>query len=110
MKETLSAKQARFSSMVGHLLFWIEKQENYRVTFGHAKAESGHMKGSLHYQRLAIDLNLFKKDMKGIWRYCTSTEAHEPLGKYWKSIGGSWGGDFRRKDGNHYSLEHNGMQ
>lgn len=36
---------------------------------------------SVHKQRLAIDLNLFKGGV-----YQTSTEAHKPLGEYWKSL------------------------
>ena len=58
---------------------------------------------SLHKKRLAIDLNLFKDGV-----YLTSTDDHLPLGEYWESIGGSWGGRFN--DGNHYSLAHDGMR
>jgi hypothetical protein len=56
---------------------------------------------SCHKIRLAIDLNLFKDG-----RFLSTTEDHRPLGEWWKSQGGSWGGDFN--DGNHYSLEHEG--
>ncbi|HAO1973206.1 TPA: M15 family peptidase, partial [Escherichia coli] len=31
-------------------------------------------------------------------------------GEYWESIGGTWGGRFSRADGNHFSLEHNGVK
>lgn len=58
---------------------------------------------SAHKHRLAVDLNLFKD---GKW--LQNTKDHEPLGVYWESIGGSWGGRFN--DGNHYSLEHNGIK
>ena len=58
----------------------------------------GHSKKSFHPDRLAIDLNLFKDG-----KYLMETEDHRPLGEYWKSLGGTWGGDFKRKDGNHYS-------
>lgn len=58
---------------------------------------------SVHKQRLAIDLNLFKDGV-----YLSSTEDYVELGKYWESIGGTWGGRF--EDGNHFSLEHNGMK
>lgn len=51
---------------------------------------------SFHYKRLAIDLNLFKD---GVWM--TKTSDHEPFGKFWELLGGSWGGRFG--DGNHYS-------
>ena len=52
---------------------------------------------SLHKQRLAIDLNLFRDG-----RYLSSTESHRPLGEWWEAQGGSWGGRF--EDGNHYEL------
>ena len=50
---------------------------------------------SRHRVRLAIDLNLFKGD-----KYLTETKDHQPLGEWWESIGGIWGGRFN--DGNHY--------
>ena len=53
--------------------------------------------------RLALDLNLF---LDGA--FLTTTEGHRPLGEFWESIGGSWGGRFN--DANHYSLEHNGVR
>ena len=75
----------------------------YELTFGDAYAKTGHRKESLHYIRLAIDLNLFRNGV-----YLTSTADHLPLGLYWESIGGSWGGRFN--DGNHYSLAHEGKR
>lgn len=78
----------------------------YEVTFGDTYRDSRCAYGqafSLHRKRLAIDLNLFKDG-----KYLDSTAAHEPIGLFWESIGGSWGGRF--KDGNHYSLEHEGMK
>ncbi len=71
----------------------------YRITFGDAYANSGHQKESLHYTRLAIDLNLFKDG-----KYLTNTDDHAILGKYWESLGGTWGG--RWKDGNHYEYRY----
>ena len=99
---TLREKQSKFVLMVARLIdhaYFL----GYEMTFGDAYAKTGHMDGSLHYERLAIDLNLFKDGV-----YLTSTEHHEPLGLYWESIGGAWGGRFN--DGNHYSLEHNGRK
>lgn len=57
---------------------------------------------SAHKQRLAIDLNLF---LNG--RLVTATAGHQKLGEFWESLGGNWGGRFR--DGNHYSLMHDGI-
>ena len=99
---TLREKQSKFTLMVSKLIQWAYDQ-GYELTFGDAYARIGHIPNSLHYSRLAIDLNLFKD---GKW--LNKTEDHMPLGEYWESIGGSWGGRFR--DGNHYSLEHYGRK
>jgi hypothetical protein len=50
-----------------------------------------------------LDLNLFKDG-----KYLALTEDHKPLGEWWESQGGAWGGRFN--DGNHYSLEHEGIK
>lgn len=52
---------------------------------------------SCHKLKLAGDLNLFKNG-----RFLSDTQDHEPLGIWWESQGGAWGGRFN--DGNHYSL------
>lgn len=105
---TLGEKQRDFTFMVGELILWAY-DHGYELTFGRAyaseaanKADGGHPR-SLHRSRLAVDLNLFKDG-----KYLTETEDHLPLGEFWESIGGTWGGRF--DDGNHYSLEHNGMR
>ena len=102
---TLRQKQAKFAGMIARLILHAEAL-GYEVTFGeawrHPDATHGHPK-SLHKERLAVDLNLFKNN-----RYLSSTQAHAPLGEYWESLGGAWGGRF--SDGNHYSLEHNGRK
>lgn len=109
---TLSEKQALFTVMIAKLIFWAD-EHGYRLTFGEAyrppeqaaaNAKSGKgIKNSLHTLRLAVDFNLFKN---GVW--LTKSTDHQPLGEYWESIGGTWGGRFN--DGNHYSLEHNGVK
>jgi len=88
--------------MVALLLLEADRL-GYELTFGDAYAVSGHMENSLHYKRLAIDLNLF---IAGSYR--TDTASHRPLGEFWESLGGSWGGRF--DDANHYSLEHKGVR
>jgi len=94
----LRKKQSKFVRMTAKLIRHAESL-GYELTYGDAWAKTGHSKKSFHYKRLAVDFNLFKN---GEW--LTETEDHRPLGEYWKSIGGTWGGDFKRKDGNHYSL------
>lgn len=112
---TLSEKQLLFTVMIAQLIYWADER-GYRLTFGeayrtpeqaarNAKTGAG-IANSLHTQRLAVDFNLF---ING--QYQTQTEAYLPLGEFWESIGGSWGGRFKsRPDGNHFSLEHNGVR
>ena len=112
---TLGEKQRRFMPMVAELVEYAYSN-GYELTLGDGyrdprlhgqvgeKKGYGHPK-SAHKQRLAIDLNLFKGGV-----YLTTTEAHRPLGEFWESMGGSWGGRFSSPDGNHYSLEHNGVK
>lgn len=98
----LRKKQSQFVKMVASLIEFAY-ENGYELTFGDAYATSGHKENSNHYIRLAIDFNLFKNG-----KYCRKTADHLELGKFWESIGGSWGGRF--EDGNHYSLEYNGRK
>ncbi|HFJ4332287.1 M15 family metallopeptidase [Serratia liquefaciens] len=112
---TLSEKQQLFTKLIAQLILWAD-EKGYRLTFGeayrtpeqaalNAKKGSG-ISNSLHTKRLAVDLNLF---ING--QYQTNSTAYLPLGEFWESIGGSWGGRFRdRPDGNHFSLEHEGVR
>ena len=110
---TLGQKQRKFTYMIAQLIEYAY-QNDYELSFSDAyrdprlHGEVGEKKSyssanSLHKSRLAVDFNLFKDG-----QYLTTTEAHEPLGEYWESIGGCWGGRFG--DGNHYSLEHRGRK
>lgn len=116
MPSDLAKKQWEFSKMVGRLITFAYEQPGYTISFGEAyrtpeQAALNARKGSgiinsLHTKRLAIDINLF---IDGV--YQSDSNSYKVLGDYWKSIGGSWGGDFKtRKDGNHFSLEHNGVR
>lgn len=111
---TLSEKQQLFTKLIAQLILWAD-EKGYRLTFGEAyrtpeqaalNAKSGKgIANSLHTQRLAVDLNLFKDGI-----YQTDSAAYKELGLYWESLGGAWGGRFTRPDGNHFSLEHNGVR
>jgi hypothetical protein len=103
--EKLSEKQWRFTEMTASLIYWA-RDHGYKLTYGDAYRDDRCAYGqpfSLHKKRLAVDFNLFKDG-----KYLSTTEDHLPLGEFWESIGGSWGGRFN--DGNHYSLEHEGMR
>lgn len=116
---TLGKKQRKFTRMIAHLIEYAYAN-GYELTFGDAYRDprlhgdigvkkSYSSANSLHKSRLAVDFNLFKNG-----QYLTTTEAHRPLGEYWESIGGTWGGRFGENggtaDGNHYSLEHGGRK
>lgn len=111
---TLGDKQKRFTRMVADLIVWSYVQ-GYELTFGEAQrsqaqAEANAKSGagiakSLHLIRLAVDLNLF---IGGV--YQDKSEAYRPLGEYWEALGGSWGGRFSKPDGNHFSIEHEGVR
>lgn len=110
---TLGQKQRKLVLMVAKLIEFAYAN-GYELTLGDAyrdprlhgavgKKVGYSSANSLHKERLAIDLNLFKGG-----EYLTKTEDYKPLGEFWESIGGSWGGRFN--DGNHFSLEHNGRK
>ena len=112
---TLGEKQRLFARCVGLLIGWAYKN-GYELTFGDAfrspeqaaaNAASGKgISNSLHCKRLAVDLNLF---IDG--KYMTDSASYKPLGEYWKTLDPlcRWGGDFKRPDGNHFSITHEGV-
>jgi hypothetical protein len=110
---SLGELQRKLPPMVAKLIEYAYAQ-GYELTLGDAyrdprvHGEHGVKLGygaaySNHKQRLAIDLNLFRDG-----QYLTQTEDYTPLGLFWESIGGVWGGRFR--DGNHFSLEYQGRK
>lgn len=112
----LGSKQRLFVKLVGSLIGWAYSN-GYELTFGEtvrsveeAKKNAEDGKGitnSLHVIKLAVDLNLFKDGV-----YQTSWEAYTPLGTYWKTLDPlcRWGGDFKSRDADHFSVEHEGVQ
>jgi hypothetical protein len=107
----LNDKQINFARLIPRL---IDKafELGYAVTLGDAYRDPRCPYGSevsLHKQRLAIDLNLFRKEGTQ-WVFCPNTEDHKVLGEFWESLDSdcAWGGRF--KDGNHYSLKHEGRK
>ncbi len=98
---------------LGFEVTWGDAYRDPRV-FGNIgeKKGYGHPK-SAHKQRLAVDLNLFSDG-----QYLGTTEAHQMLGEWWEQQHpmARWGGRFRDKkgnpasDGNHYSVEFEGVK
>lgn len=117
MSATLGTQQRRFLPLVARLIdfayaqgFELTAGELYRTPEQAAlNAQSGSgIAHSLHTQRLAIDLQLFKDGV-----YLTDSAAYKPLGDFWKGLAQEccWGGDFvTRADGNHFSLSFGGIK
>jgi len=105
---SLRKQQAKFSLMYAHLVLYAYSL-GYEISSGEGtitvihcphckKYVSKHKRRSLHHDKLAKDIDLFRDG-----KYLTKTSDHRPLGIYWEKMGGCWGGRF--KDGNHYSLQ-----
>jgi len=110
----LSEKRVLFTRLLAELILWASSEgydlalDQVKRSEAEAKANAAKGKGisnSLHILGLAADLNLY---IKGV--YQETTEAHKKIGEKWKTMHplARWGGDFN--DGNHYSLEHNGVK
>lgn len=111
---TLREKQSLFARLVAQLVKYASER-GYELTYGEAwrtpeqaKLNAASGKGianSLHIDRLAVDFNLFKDGV-----FLANGDDHKPLGEYWETLHplARWGGRF--KDGNHYSIEHEGRK
>lgn len=103
----------KFSNMT-ILLFQYIEMIGQKWTYGDAYRDPRCNYGSersLHRERLAIDINLFKSHSSSAgvsYTYLTKTEDYKIVGEFWESIGGTWGGRFN--DGNHFSLAHEGRK
>lgn len=118
--ETLQKKQSRFTCYVSSLLLKAESL-GYDVTLGEVwrseevasfQTKANAAKGigivnSLHRLRLAIDINLFKDGV-----FLTKPEDYKALGAFWKKLCSDcrWGGDFKRVDAVHFSVQHGNAQ
>jgi len=112
--DTLGEHQRKFTRLLGLLIMWIYSH-GLEATVGEAfrtqeqaqwNAEHGlGIRHSLHCERLAFDLNLFKD---GVFQ--TDIEAYRPAGEYWMSLDPdcAWGGLFAEPDIDHFSLSWQG--
>ena len=98
----LGEKQELFSILIAEHIVWLYEQ-GYKVRCGDFWAHDRHKDGSLHYDKLAADLNLFKDG-----EYLTRTDQHKASGAKWETRHElcRWGG--RYDDGGHYEIMHGG--
>jgi hypothetical protein len=117
MSETLREKQTRFAQWVprlidkafalGYLVTGGEWERDPRVAQLNCDSGAG-IANSLHIEKLAIDLNLFRPDGSII----TDNTGHKELGAWWiqQQPDFCWGGLFQRRDFDHYSLTPDGIR
>jgi len=113
---TLRQQQSLFVMLVGNLIEHVYSA-GFEATFGeawrtpeqaewYAERNMG-IRHSLHTERLAIDLNLFRDG-----QLVATVEGYRPIGEYWESLHelARWGGRFSRPDADHFSLAWNGAE
>ena len=112
---TLREKQTEFAYCLGILLHWclnhdiqVTLKEVYRppeTAALYAQQGRGSAR-SLHTLSLAVDIALFNEEGK----YETDSAAYQRLGEEWESLSPlcRWGGRFKKPDGGHFSLIHQG--
>lgn len=109
LQEEFAQSVARLIQKAGQLGFGVTFGEAYRTPEQAAlnAAKGSGISNSLHTERLAIDLNLFKDGV-----YITDHRGHRELGTWWKGLGPMYrfGGDFARADWNHYSISPDGKR
>lgn len=100
---TLREKQTKFWKMASLLLLkandlntpifileWKRSIEQQRIYVARGASKTMHSK---HIEGLAIDI-VFLSDVTDDGAINYSPEQYKPLGEYWESIGGRWGGRF----------------
>lgn len=113
---TIREKRCLFSILFAKLIIRV-RERGYECAIDQVKrtkeeakanAESGAgIANSLHIIGLAGDLLLYKDG-----QYLTKSEAYEEFGSFWEGLHPlcRWGGRFKKPDGNHFSVEHEGVK
>jgi hypothetical protein len=116
---SLGQRQELLVECLGQL-FGYAKAKGYKIRLGEGRignprrlrsgefSEDGvHMVGSLHYDGLAQDLNLF---VDGEYITDGTHMAWVDLGSFWEQLHPlcAWGGRFKSRDSNHVSIRYQG--
>lgn len=88
-------------TLTGGELYRTPEQAQYNATHGLG------ISTSLHRDRLAIDLNVFKNS----W-LSKEFDDYLPLGLFWENLAddAAWGGRFQKPDVYHFSVKHQGRR
>lgn len=113
---TLGEQQRLFTHLLAQFLCWASDR-GYEVSLGEAwrppetaalYAQQGRgIANSLHCQRLAVDLNIFRGEV-----LLTTADELRPLGLQWQTYDSrcAWGGTFTKPDCDHFSMEWEGVR
>lgn len=98
----LGDRQELFSHYLAKLVLKMYDM-GYQVRMGDVAAKPRdpleHKANSLHYERCAADLNLFKDG-----KFLTETKDHAPFADYWESLHPNCRNGWRYGDSNHYEF------
>lgn len=103
MPSELLKHQWDFAYKIGLLFVWIREELGLMYTLGEGYDDdnTGHMKGSMHYIKMAQDINLFKEDGTYLGNGAEAEAAHNKIHDKWDTMGGA---PRIGKDLNHYSF------
>lgn len=105
----LRRRQALYARLEAVLVAWVFGHPEWEFTNGdgYRPDRKGHMPGSLHYERLAGDKNLF---VAGVFIRSGEHEVWVKIGEFWERLDPlcAWGGRF--EDANHFSIRWGGRK
>lgn len=111
--------QNEFVKTLVRLFTWLDLN-GYKLSLGEAyrppelaalyASQGRGISNSLHTDRLAVDLNIFKG-----YEFLTSVDDLRPIGEVWESFGTpdcptAWGGRFNPPDADHFSMPFDGRK